>query len=59
MERDELKRKIEELGHVVKRIRVFKNSFHVNYWTKKAKIVAYYRFPLSSVSWEEIKGGYV
>ena len=58
MNEQELRKKLEERGFEVKRIRVFKNSFHVNYWTKEAKMVRYYRVPLSSVSWKDIQGGY-
>jgi len=58
MEAEELRQKIEECGHEVKSIRVFKNSFHVNYWTKEAKIIRYYKVPISKVTWNQVRGSY-
>lgn len=46
---DELRKLLESKGYEVKNIRTFKNSFHVNYWTKEAKIVRYVKCPIESL----------
>lgn len=58
MDVDELRRKIEAQGYEVRNIRVFKRSFHVNYWTSSAKMRAFYKVPLSSVTWRDLKDGF-
>jgi len=55
MDVDELRRKIEAQGYEVRNIRLFKKSFHVNYWTSSAKMRAFYRVPLSSVTWRDLE----
>jgi len=47
---EELRKMLEAKGYEVKRIRVFKNSFHVNYWTKEAKLICYCHFPIEKLT---------
>lgn len=49
MNAEELKAFLEYRGYIVKRIRVFAKSFHVNVHTPTEKLVCYYKVPLSSV----------
>ena len=53
---DELRRKITGQGYELRSIRVFKHSFHVNYWTSSAKMRLFIKVPLSSVEWRDLKG---
>jgi len=54
----ELREHIEARGYEVRRIRVFKNSFHVNYWSPNAKMRAFYKSPIEKVTWQQIEGHY-
>ena len=55
---DELRRKITAQGYEVRNIRVFKKTFHVSYCTSALKMTAFYRVPLSSVTWADLKDGF-
>ena len=52
---DELRHNIEAQGYEVRNIRVFKHSFHVNYWTSSVKVRGFYRVALSSIAWQDLK----
>lgn len=51
---DELKKILEKRGYEVKSIRVFKNSFHVNYWTNEAKLIYYCKFPIEKLTKQDM-----
>jgi len=51
MKTSELRQKLEERGYEVKSIRTFKNSFHLNVWTKDAKLRYFIGVPLESIRW--------
>jgi len=55
MEVDELRRKITAQGYEVRNIRIFKHSFHISYWTSSAKMRAFYKLPLTSLTWRDLK----
>lgn len=55
---EELKGKIEERGYEVKRVRVFKNSFHVTVWTTETKMTWMYKVALASVAWKDLETGF-
>ena len=56
MNSEELRRHIEAVPNVqLRSIRVFKKSFHVNYWTKSFKVLRMYKVPIASVAWKDIE----
>lgn len=55
MDVEELRQKITAQGYEVRNIRVFKHSFHINYWTSSAKMRVFYKVPLSSITWQGLK----
>lgn len=55
MDADELRQKITAQGYEVRSIRVFKHSFHVNYWTSALKMRAFYKVPLNSITWRDLE----
>ena len=58
MDAEELRRLIEAQGYEVKSIRVFKKSFHVNFQGPDCRIVTYYKVPLNSLDWSDLKDGF-
>ena len=52
---EELKEALEAKGYEVRNIRVFKNSFHVNYWTSEVKMVRYCKCPIEKVELKDIR----
>lgn len=58
MNAEELRSLIESQGYEVRSIRVFSKSFHVNYWTPDAKIIRWYKVPIETVEWNDVKHEY-
>lgn len=46
MNPEELAKILTDKGYEVKSIRIFKHSFHVNFWTKECKVRAFIKIPI-------------
>ena len=55
MKPEKLAQLLTDKGYDVKSIRVFKKSFHVNYWTPKVKMVWYCKCPIEKLTEEDVR----
>jgi len=55
MKPEKLAQLLTDKGYMVKSIRVFKKSFHVNYWTSKIKCMRYCKYPIEKLTDNEVK----
>lgn len=58
MQKIELWNHIINRGYKVKSIRLFKNSFHVNYWHPNWKARAFFKVPLSALEWKDLEDNF-
>lgn len=55
MKPEKLAQLLTDKGYDVKSIRLFKKSFHVNYWTPEVKIVRYCKCPIEKLTDNDVR----
>ncbi len=55
MSKEKLAQLLTDKGYDVKSIRVFKKSFHVNYWTSEVKCMRFCKYPIAKLTDNEVR----